>query len=127
MVEMQQVLLAMLAGVFALLYAAYLSYRVVRSPSGSEKMRDISRAIQEGANAFLMRQYKTLAPVVVVLLVLIYVGVSAQTAVAFLAGVLSSALAGYVGMQVSVRGNVRVAEAAKGGIANALSIAFKGG
>jgi K(+)-stimulated pyrophosphate-energized sodium pump len=127
MIELQQVMLAMVAGVLALLYAAYLSYRVVRSPSGSEKMRDISKAIQEGANAFLLRQYKTLAPIVVVLLVLIYVAVSAQTAVAFLAGVLSSALAGYVGMQVSVRGNVRVAEAAKGGIASALSVAFKGG
>ena len=127
MIEMQQVLLAFVAGILALLYAAYLSYRVVRSPSGSDRMRDISRAIQEGANAFLMRQYKTLAPIVVVLLAIIYLGVSAQTAIAFLAGVLSSALAGYVGMQVSVRGNVRVAEAAKGGIANALSVAFKGG
>ncbi len=127
MVEMQSVLLALAAGILALLYAAYLSYRVVRSPAGSAKMQDISRAIQEGANAFLMRQYRTLAPIVLVLLLVIAVGVGVQTALAFVAGVLSSALAGYVGMQVSVRGNVRVAEAAKGGIAQALSVAFKGG
>jgi K(+)-stimulated pyrophosphate-energized sodium pump len=127
MVDLQQVLLALVAGVLALLYAAYLSYRVVRSPAGSEKMREISRAIQEGANAFLMRQYKTLAPIVLVLGVVIAVGVNAQTAMAFVAGVLSSALAGYVGMQVSVRGNVRVAEAAKSGIVKALDVAFKGG
>ncbi|MDD5340077.1 MAG: sodium-translocating pyrophosphatase [Candidatus ainarchaeum sp.] len=124
---MQSVLLAMVAGILALLYAAYLSYRVVRSPAGSAKMQEISRAIQEGANAFLTRQYKTLAPIVAVLLLVIAVGVGVDTAIAFLAGVLSSALAGYVGMQVSVRGNVRVAEAAKGGIAQALSVAFKGG
>jgi K(+)-stimulated pyrophosphate-energized sodium pump len=127
MVDIQQVLLALAAGILALLYAAYLSYRVVRSPSGSEKMREISRAIQEGANAFLTRQYKTLAPIVAVLLVVIAVAVNTQTAIAFVAGVFSSALAGYVGMQVSVRSNVRVAEAAKGGIAKALDVAFKGG
>jgi K(+)-stimulated pyrophosphate-energized sodium pump len=119
--------MAIAVGILALIYAAYLSYRVVRSPAGSAKMQSISKAIQEGANAFLMRQYKTLAPIVVVLLVLIAAFVSVQTAIAFLAGVLSSALAGYVGMQVSVRANVRVAEAAKGGIASALAIAFKGG
>lgn len=121
------VTLALGAGVITLLYAAYLAFRVVRSPAGSKEMREISGAIQEGANAFLMRQYKTLAPIVLVLLVLIGLGVDWPTGIAFLIGVISSALAGYIGMQVSVRGNVRVAEAAKSGLKPALGIAFKGG
>src|SRR5271157_1525893 len=125
------VLLALAAGFFTLLYAAFLAYKVVNAPAGSEKMRDIAKAIQEGANAFLFRQYKTLAPIVVVLAVVIAVGLPAplgpKIAMAFLAGVLSSALAGYVGMQVSIRANVRVAEAAKSGMMPALSMAFNGG
>lgn len=121
------VLLALGAGVLTLLYAAYLAFRVINSPSGSDKMKDISKAIQEGANAFLLRQYKTLAPIVLILLIVIGLLVNMPTAIAFLAGVLSSALAGYVGMQVSVRANVRVAEAAKKGFKEALGVSFKGG
>ncbi len=121
------VTMALGAGVITLLYAAYLAFRVVRSSAGSKEMRAISGAIQEGANAFLMRQYKTLIPIVLVMLVLIGVGVNWPTGIAFLIGVVSSALAGYIGMQVSVRANVRVAEAAKKGIKPALGIAFKGG
>jgi K(+)-stimulated pyrophosphate-energized sodium pump len=119
--------MALGAGVITLLYAAYLTFRVVRCPTGTESMRDISKAIQEGANAFLFRQYKTLAPIVIILLAAIAYAVNVPTALAFLAGVISSALAGYIGMQVSVRGNVRVAEAAKKGLKPALDIAFKGG
>jgi len=125
------VILALGAGIFALLYAAYLAYRVVSAPAGSEKMREIAKAIQEGANAFLIRQYKTLAPLVVVLAILIAFGLQGQlgiqTSLAFLAGVIASALAGYIGMQVSIRANVRVAEAAKSGMRKALSMAFNGG
>ncbi len=125
------VILALGAGIFALLYAAYLAYRVVSAPAGSEKMREIAKAIQEGANAFLLRQYKTLAPIVVVLAILIALGLQGQlgiqTSLAFLAGVISSALAGYIGMQVSIRANVRVAEAAKSGMRKALGMAFNGG
>jgi K(+)-stimulated pyrophosphate-energized sodium pump len=125
------VLLALGAGFFTLLYAAFLAYRVVNAPAGNEKMREIAKAIEEGANAFLFRQYKTLAPIVVVLAIVIAIGlqgqIGMQTAIAFLAGVVSSALAGYIGMQVSVRANVRVAEAAKSGMMPALSMAFNGG
>ncbi|MFH1394277.1 MAG: sodium-translocating pyrophosphatase [Candidatus Micrarchaeota archaeon] len=121
------VTLAFLAGVLTLLYAAYLAFMVVKAPRGTEKMQEISKAIEEGANAFLMRQYKTLLPIVVVLFAIIAVLVGANTAIAFVVGVVSSALAGYIGMQVSVRGNVRVAEAAKKGLKGALSVAFKGG
>ena len=118
---------ALVIGVLALLYAAWLSYQVVKSPAGTPKMQEISKAIQEGANAFLMRQYKTLLPIVVVLLAVIGYFIHTHMAIAFLVGVVSSALAGYIGMQVSVRGNVRVAEAAKKGLAPALALAFKGG
>jgi K(+)-stimulated pyrophosphate-energized sodium pump len=119
--------LALGIGILTLLYAAYLVLRVMRSPKGDTKMQDIAKAIQEGANAFLFRQYKTLAPIVVILLAVIAYGVGIPTALAFFIGVLSSALAGYIGMQISVRSNVRVAEAAKKGLKPALGLAFKGG
>lgn len=119
--------LAFAAGIVALLYAGLLTFLVIRSPKGTAKMQEISGAIMEGANAFLMRQYKTLLPIVVLLLVIIGYFVDVNMAIAFLIGVISSALAGYIGMQVSVRGNVRVAEAAKSGLNGALSVAFRGG
>ncbi|MEM4359501.1 MAG: sodium-translocating pyrophosphatase [Candidatus Bilamarchaeaceae archaeon] len=122
-----EVYFALLTGIAALAYAAVLTGSVLRAPKGSEKMQEISGAIQEGANAFLMRQYKTLLPIVIVLFAAIYYVVNMETALAFLVGVLSSALAGYIGMQTAVRGNVRVAEAAKGGLEKALSLAFRGG
>ncbi len=118
---------AFLAGVAALLYAGLLTFQVLRSPKGNDKMQEISGAIREGANAFLSRQYKTLVPIVALLALVIGYFIGINTAIAFLVGVVSSGLAGYVGMQVSVRSNVRVAEAAKGGLASALSLAFKGG
>jgi K(+)-stimulated pyrophosphate-energized sodium pump len=115
------------AGIVVLLYAAYLAMNVIRSPAGTEKMQDISKAVQEGANAFLKRQYITLAPIAVILAVVIGYFINWQAGLAFMIGVLSSALAGYVGMMVSVRANVRVAEAAKSGLAAALGLAFRGG
>jgi K(+)-stimulated pyrophosphate-energized sodium pump len=119
--------LAFVAGIVSLLYAGLLTFQVIKSPKGTPKMQEISGAIMEGANAFLMRQYKTLIPIVILLLIVIGYFVDVNTAIAFLVGVISSALAGYIGMQVSVRGNVRVAEAAKSGLKGALSVAFKGG
>jgi len=123
----EEVYFALGTGILALLYSAYLTYSVINSPKGNEKMQDISKAIQEGANAFLMRQYKTLLPIVIILLAAIYFFVGSGTAIAFVVGVLSSALAGYIGMQTAVRGNVRVADAARKGLKEALSMAFKGG
>ncbi|MDO8554403.1 MAG: sodium-translocating pyrophosphatase [Candidatus Micrarchaeota archaeon] len=121
------VLLAFIVGVIALLYAAWLSYVILKSSKGNQKMQEISSAIQEGANAFLTRQYKTLAPLVVILFAVIYFVIGMNSSLAFLVGVFSSALAGYIGMQVSVRSNLRVAEEAKNGMKGALSLAFKGG
>jgi K(+)-stimulated pyrophosphate-energized sodium pump len=124
---MEVVLFTFLVGFIALLYAVWLSYNITRVSAGDKKMQEIAGAIEEGANAFLMRQYKTLAPIAFILFVIIYYFVGANTGIAFLLGVFSSALAGYIGMQVSVRANVRVAEVAKVGLKEALSLAFKGG
>ena len=120
-------ILAIGAGIIALLYAAYLAHKVVKSPRGTPKMQEISAAIQEGANAFLTRQYMTLVPIVILLFAAIWYFVGFETGIAFIVGVISSGLAGYIGMQTSVRGNVRVAEAAKKGLPGALSVAFSGG
>lgn len=119
--------IAFVAGLVTLAYALWLSYSVNKAPKGNEKMSEISGAISDGANAFLMRQYKTLAPIVVILLIIMGLFINWITAISFLVGVICSALAGYIGMKVSVMGNVRVAEAAKKGMAQAFEVAFKGG
>lgn len=113
----------------AILYGVFLAKKVMSMPDGDEKMRNIARAIQVGAKAYLNRQYKTVAMVAVVLFVVIGLVPSLGwiTAVAFLAGAFLSALTGYIGMYVSVRANVRTAEAAKGGLKKALDVAVKGG
>ncbi|MBI5036326.1 sodium-translocating pyrophosphatase [Candidatus Micrarchaeota archaeon] len=118
---------AFVVGVLSLAFSAFLTWNVLKKPAGTAKMQDISKAIQEGATAYLARQYKTLVPLVVILAALIGWFVRFDTAVAFVAGVFASALAGYVGMMVSVRANVRTAEAAKKGIDSALSVAFSSG
>lgn len=122
-----EVYFALGIGFLAIAYALLLIYQVIRSPKGNEKMQSIAKAIEEGANAYLLRQYKTLLPVVLILFAAIYYFVNANTAFAFIIGVLSSALAGYIGMQAAVRGNVRVADMASKGLQAALSLAFKGG
>lgn len=124
---MDTITLAFASGILALLYALWLAFSVSRAAPGEKKMQEISAAVREGANAFLKRQYMTLAPIVIILAAAMYFLIGQPTAIAFVAGVLCSALAGYIGMQVSVRANVRVAEAAKKGLNPALSLAFQGG
>ena len=113
----------------ALLFAVYLAMKVSRQEAGTRRMKEISDAIADGARAFLMAEYRILVVFVVVLFVLIGVGTrSLVTAVCFVAGALFSTLAGYFGMQVATRANVRTANAAmKSGMNLALSIAFSGG
>ena len=123
------ILAGLIAGVLALLYGVALIIWVIGRPAGNERMREIAAAIQEGAMAFLQRQYRTVALVAVVLAVVIYFvpTLGWQAAVGFLIGAILSGAAGFIGMLVSVRANVRTAEAARTGLKAALNVAFRGG
>lgn len=116
-------------GILTLLFAAYLAAKVSREDAGNDKMKEIAGAISEGAQAFLKSEYKILVIFVVVLFILIGVGIGNWvTAVCFVVGALFSTLAGYFGMNVATKANVRTANAAKeSGMNKALSIAFSGG
>jgi K(+)-stimulated pyrophosphate-energized sodium pump len=113
----------------AIIYGAIVIASILRLPEGNDKMKEIARAIQAGAKAFLNRQYKSVAIVAVILFLLIgfVPALGWTTALAFISGAILSALTGYIGMFVSVRANVRTTEAARGGIKKALNVAVKGG
>jgi K(+)-stimulated pyrophosphate-energized sodium pump len=111
----------------AIIYGVVASWAVLKLSPGNERMVEIAKAIQEGAGAYMNRQYTTIAGVGVVLAIIIGVALNPMTAAGFVVGALLSSLAGYVGMFVSVRANVRTAEAARGGLENALTVAFRGG
>lgn len=118
---------APLAGIIGLIFALYLVLYILKLDPGTEKMKGIASAIQEGAMAYLNRQYKTVAIIAVILTVVIALAINIDTAIAFVLGAIMSAAAGYLGMNISVRANVRCANAAKEGMAKALDVAFKGG
>jgi len=122
-------LLILGSAVVALVYGAIVIASILRLPDGNDKMKEIARAIQAGAKAFLNRQYKSVAIVAAALFLIIgFLPVLGWlTAAAFLSGAVLSGLAGYIGMYVSVRANVRTTEAARGGLAKALNVAVKGG
>lgn len=118
---------APVAGLIGLAFAAYLVIYLLRLDAGSERMKAIASAIQEGAMAYLNRQYRTVAVIAVVLTVLIAAAIGIPAATGFVLGAIMSAAAGYLGMNISVRSNVRCANAAKDGMQRALDVAFKGG
>jgi len=111
----------------AIAVAVGLIMKIAKEPGGDKKMQDIARAIQIGARAYLNRQYKTVAIVAVIAAALIGWGLGLTTMFAFLVGAIASAIAGYIGMNISVRANVKTAEAAKSGLKKSLAIAFQGG
>ncbi|MEE9545361.1 MAG: sodium/proton-translocating pyrophosphatase, partial [Rhodospirillales bacterium] len=121
-------LMIIACGVLALLYGAYAVRSVLSAPAGNERMQEISAAVREGARAYLNRQYRTVAVVGAVIGVLLGLRLGLTVAVGYFIGAFLSAATGYIGMNVSVRANVRTAEAARSeGLAPALDIAFKSG
>ena len=132
---MESIIVALAAGGVALLFALIMAVRVLRSGSGNERMQDIGDAIREGANAFLRREYTVLLPFVILVAVVLWLLIDLytlesavpKTAIAYLAGTICSATAGFIGMFVAVRANTRTAAAAMNGLNPALRVAFSSG
>jgi len=123
------ILISIITSLAAIGYAAFLAWQVLKAPKGDEKMQEIAKAIQEGASAYLNRQYRTIAIVAIPIFLLLWFmfGDNHWVSIGFLLGAVVSGLAGFLGMMVAVRANVRVAEGAKTGFKSAFSLAYKGG
>jgi len=119
--------LAISAGALAVLYGALSARWIITQSAGNDRMQEIAHAIQEGANAYMNRQYYTIGIVGLLLFILLTYFIDISTGIGFAIGAIFSGLAGYIGMFVSVRANVRTAEAARAGVNPALNIAFRGG
>ncbi|MCX6716996.1 MAG: sodium-translocating pyrophosphatase [Candidatus Taylorbacteria bacterium] len=121
------IIFALISAVIAIVYGLFLVKSILSKPAGNPKMQEIAEAIQQGAKAYLNRQYKTIGVIAVILFFVLWATLHFTIAAGFLVGAVLSALAGFIGMNVSVRANVRTAEAARSGMDTALSLAFKGG
>src|SRR5881296_4257936 len=119
--------LSMVCAAIGLVFALFLIAAVIRSPSGNERMREISAAVQEGAKAYLNRQVKTISVIAVVIFILLFIFKDHPTAIGFVIGAFCSLAAGFIGMRVAVLANVRTAQAASVARLNALRMAFNGG
>ncbi len=126
--EGQALWIALSASVVAIICGVVFSLQIIKEPDGNDRMREIAGAIQEGAQAYLNRQYSTIAIVGIVIFILLGIsGIGWASAIGFAIGAIFSGLAGYIGMGISVRANVRTAQAAHQGMNSALSVAFRGG
>lgn len=121
------VIWAPIMGILALAFAYMLAARITRSPAGNQRMQEISDAIHEGAMAFLFREYKILSAFVAIMFIVIGLFIDWPTSISYLMGSIASVLAGFIGMNVATRSNVRTAHAAQESQSKALSIAFSGG
>ena len=120
-------IIAIVISLIALVYAGYLSLKIMKVAPGDEKMQEIANAIKEGAMAYMARQYKTIAIFAVIITGILYWLFSLPIAAGFFFGAILSGISGFIGMSISVRANVRTAEAAKTGLKESLNVAFKGG
>ncbi|MEK7641814.1 MAG: sodium-translocating pyrophosphatase [Patescibacteria group bacterium] len=118
---------ALISSIIALAYGAFLIMSIMKKPTGNDRMKEIAAAIQAGAKAYLNRQYRTIAVIAVILFVVLGFALNWTLAIGFVVGAVLSALAGFIGMNVSVRSNIRTTEAARTSLGAALSLAFNGG
>ncbi|MEL6324912.1 MAG: sodium/proton-translocating pyrophosphatase, partial [Pseudomonadota bacterium] len=124
---MNWLLLTVIAGLVSVAYGGWAIRSILNAPAGNQRMAEIARAIQEGANAYLSRQYRTIAIVGAVVFVLAAIVLGLPAAFGFLIGAVLSGVAGFIGMLVSVRANVRTTEASRQSLSAGLNIAFRSG
>ncbi|MDQ0150497.1 sodium-translocating pyrophosphatase [Eubacterium multiforme] len=124
---MELLILPLVCGIISLIVLVFLAKGILKKDSGNEKMKEIAMHIEEGAMAFIKKEYKYLSIFVVIIFILIGTFLSYKTAIAFLVGAIFSMVAGFVGMKIAVKANVRTARAAQNGIKDALGVAFSGG
>ncbi len=124
---MSLVVIAIICGAIAVLYGFVTSRQVLSASAGNEKMQEIAGAIQEGAQAYLGRQYRTIGIVGVVVAILVFIFLDLNSTIGFVVGAVLSGVAGYIGMNISVRSNVRTAQAASEGLQQGLTVAFRAG
>src|SRR3989338_2140916 len=124
---MNYLIFSIFSGFIAVAFGLYQSWQILQLPRGDKQMNEISDAIKEGADAYIARQSKIIFSIAAVIFVIIALTLGSLSAIAFLIGSLLSAVAGFLGMSIAVRTNVRCAQAAKKGLSQALSVGFKGG